>query len=87
MRTDYYLASLIRYGIRCGLIEPCDSVYIQNQMLDALSLHAYTPAEGEDLPLEEILKGLLDDAVQRGGDPAYRGWKGVCQGAGTRRRI
>ena len=77
MRTDYYLASLIRYGIRCGLIEPCDSVFIQNQLLDALSLHAYTPVEGEDLPLEEILKGLLDDAMQRG----------VCQNDVTSRDL
>ncbi len=66
MSNDEFLSSLIRYGIRHGLIEACDSTFIVNQLLDALSLDAYSASEGVDMPLEEILKGLLDDAVRRG---------------------
>ena len=66
MSTDAYLSSLVKYGVDHGLIEECDSTFIINQLLDALTLPEYTPAEPAALPLEEILKGLLDDAVRRG---------------------
>ena len=66
MSTDAYLSSLVKYGVDHGLIEECDSTFIINQLLDALALPEYTPAEPAALPLEEILKGLLDDAVRRG---------------------
>ena len=66
MDVSTYIASLVQYGLDCALIEPCDVNYITNQLLQALSLDSYTPAEPENLPLEEILKGLLEDAVARG---------------------
>ena len=66
MGVSTYIASLVQYGLDCALIEPCDVNYITNQLLQALSLDSYTPAEPENLPLEEILKGLLEDAVARG---------------------
>ena len=61
-----YIASLVQYGLNKGLIEPCDKTYIINQLLDVLQLNSYEEAEPPDLPLEEILQGLLDDAVARG---------------------
>ena len=66
MNVNTYIASLVRYGLNKGLIEPCDTVYITNQLLQALELDSYEPAAPAELPLEEILKGLLDDAVARG---------------------
>ena len=66
MTIDSLLSSLVQYGIDRELIAVSDRVFILNQLLDALALQSYTPSEPEDLPLEEILKGLLDDAVNRG---------------------
>ncbi len=66
MNVNTYIASLVQYGLDCGLLEECDRIYVTNQLLQVLGLDSYTPAEPENLPLEEILKGLLDDAVERG---------------------
>ena len=66
MTADGYLASLVQYGIQHRLIEESDRTFIFNQLLDALSLREAEAAEPLDVPLEEILKGLLDDAVHRG---------------------
>ena len=66
MEVDTCIASLIQYGLDCGLIEPCDRTYLINQLLQILKLDSYHPAEPEKLPLEEILRQLLDDAVRRG---------------------
>ncbi|MDD6023456.1 MAG: UDP-glucose--hexose-1-phosphate uridylyltransferase [Oscillospiraceae bacterium] len=66
MNVDTYIASLVQYGIHCGLIEECDRTYITNQLLQTLSLDSYTPVEPVEMSLEDILKGLLDDAVARG---------------------
>ena len=66
MNIDTYIASLVRYGLDCGLIEACDCTYITNQLLQVLQLDGCSPAEAADLPLEDILQGLLDDAVSRG---------------------
>ena len=66
MRVYQLMASLVQYGVDHHLIEDCDRVFVLNQFLDALSLHEYEPVEPEKLPLEEILAGLLDDAVARG---------------------
>lgn len=66
MTVHAYIASLIQYAVDKGLIENCDRVYFTNQLLQLLKLDAYEAAAPQPLPLEEILKGLLDDAVQRG---------------------
>ena len=77
MPVNQLLASLVQYGIDHHLLEEADRVFILNQLLDALGLHEYEAAEPSDLPLEEILKGLLDDAVSRG----------VCAGDVTSRDL
>ena len=66
MNINTYLASLVQYGLNTGLIEDCDKTYITNQLLQVLQLDSYEPAEPCNLSLEDILKGLLDDAVSRG---------------------
>ena len=66
MTAYTYLSSLVQYGLNCGLIEECDKTYITNQLLQVLCLDSYEAAAPIDMPLEGILKGLLDDAVSRG---------------------
>ena len=71
------VAQLVAYALDRGLIGQDDVTYAANLMLDALSYEpegSYVPREavgevvtsGELPPLEEILVGLLDDAVARG---------------------
>ena len=48
------------------LFEPCDKIYMTNRILEVLRLDGFEPQEVPELPLEEILRGLLDDAVSRG---------------------
>ena len=60
------LSSLVQYGVNFGLIQECDRIYITNQLLQALSLDSCEPATPAEMPLKEILKGLMDDAVARG---------------------
>ena len=66
MNVSELISSLVQYGLDCALIEPCDTNFITNQLLQALGLDSFEPAAPVDLPLEEILKGLVDDAVRRG---------------------
>ncbi len=66
MTVHTYLASLVQYGVNTGLIEECDRVYMTNQLLQVMGLDAYEAAEPVEMPLEDILKGLLDDACARG---------------------
>lgn len=66
MNVNVYIAALVQYGLSKDLFEPCDQIFVTNQILSILRLDSYEPAETKALPLEEILKGLLDDAVERG---------------------
>ena len=73
------VAELIAYALDRGLIEPEDTVWAANGVMDALGYQptgAFVPARevdavrerpAEERPaLEQILKALLDDAVARG---------------------
>ena len=64
--VNVYITALIQYGIDKKLIEPCDKVFIINQLLIPLQLDSYEPAEIRAMSLEQILKGLTDYAVNRG---------------------
>ena len=77
MNIDSCLSALVEYGIERGLIEACDRIYTVNRLLEALELDSYTPEPPAELPLEDILKALLDDAVARG----------VCEGDVTSRDL
>ncbi|MBQ7801451.1 MAG: UDP-glucose--hexose-1-phosphate uridylyltransferase [Oscillospiraceae bacterium] len=66
MDINTYIASLVQYGLNHELIEPCDRNFITNQLLQILRRDSFEPASAQALPLEQILAGLLDDAVSRG---------------------
>ena len=65
MEVNVYIAALAQYGIDKKLIEPCDKAFIINQLLAALQLDSFCPAEVRSMSLEQILKGLTDYAVSK----------------------
>lgn len=65
MNVNAYISSLLHYGLTKGLYEECDKNYIANQLLQVLQLDAYEETNPTELSLEDILKGLLDDATAR----------------------
>ena len=67
MKIETYIDSLVSYAMNCGLAEPCDHVVMVNRILDLLCKDDYEPSdEPQTEDLEEILKGLLDYAVEKG---------------------
>ena len=67
MKIETYIDSLVAYAMNCGLTEPEDHIVVTNRILDLLGMEDYTPSDElliEDL--EEILKGILDYAVEKG---------------------
>ena len=66
MNVNVYISALIQYGLNKGLFDPCDKAFMINGILEALKLDSYEPAETRTMSLEEILQGLLEDAVARG---------------------
>ena len=62
-----YIDSLISYAMNCGLCQPEDHQVILNRLLDILRLDDYIPSqEPQTEDLEEILRGILDYAVEKG---------------------
>ena len=39
--VNTYIASLVEYGLKTGLIEECDRIYITNAILEALGMFEY----------------------------------------------
>lgn len=66
MNVNTYISALAQYGLNKGFFESCDKTFIINQLLSSLKLDYYEAADSGNLPLEEILRGILDDAVNRG---------------------
>lgn len=66
MNVNENITALVQYGLDKKLIEPCDKAFIINQLLTPQRLDSYEPAEVRTMPLEQILKGLVDDAVNKG---------------------
>ena len=66
MAVNAYIASLVQYAIKTGLIEKCDRTYAVNTVLQIMQLDSYADTEPAEMPLENILKGLVDDAIARG---------------------
>lgn len=62
------IRDLVEYGLRTGLVPACERNYTINLLLDLFREDEYAePAEAPVCEeLEQILKGLLDEAVQRG---------------------
>ena len=64
---DTYIAQLLQYALERGLIEPDDRVWAANRLLEALGLDRWQdPGPGQDRPLEDILRDILDWAVEKG---------------------
>lgn len=66
MHINIYITALVQYALSKGLIEPCDKIFVTNQLLDVLELSNYEPAETRPLPLEEILQGLISYGIDQG---------------------
>ena len=67
MKIETYIDSLVSYAMNRGLAEPDDHVVLVNRLLDLLRKDDYEPSdEPQTEDLEEILKGLLDYAVEKG---------------------
>ena len=61
------IADLLGYALRVGLIEDCDRVWAANRLLEALKLDNWEePGTVQNRPLEDILKDILDWAVENG---------------------
>ncbi len=66
MDVNENISALVQYGLDKKLIEPCDKAFIINQLLTPQQLDSFEPADVRLMPLEQVLKGLTDDAVNRG---------------------
>ena len=62
------IKKLVQYGIETGLTPACEKNYTTNLLLDVFKEDEYTEPEKEyaNIDLEEVLKELLDEAVERG---------------------
>lgn len=68
---DLYIAALAQYAVNNNLISEEERIYSINLLLDVLQLDEYEKPESDEINrlsenLENILKVLLDDAVERG---------------------
>ena len=66
MNVNTYISALVQYGLSKELFEPCDRTYITNQLLSVLRVDSFEPEEIGAMPLEDILRGILNDAVSCG---------------------
>ena len=66
MTVNGYLTALVEYGLKTGLIQDCDRTYIVNQLLMTMELDSFEEEAAPQMELEDILAGLLSDAVSRG---------------------
>ena len=68
MDRDAAISKLISYALHTGLIQPCETTWTVNTVLDALKLDSFSGPEPRDeaVELAPVLEALLDDAHQRG---------------------
>lgn len=61
------IQQLLDYGLKTGLLDSGEEVYARNLLLEKLELDEFEhPGNVEEVPLEEILGGLLDFAFEKG---------------------
>lgn len=68
MHTTEAIKALVQYGLKTNMIYKEDIYYVSNALLDIMKYEPeadFNPQNGLDLPLEEILEVLLNDAVAR----------------------
>ena len=67
MQIETYIDSLVSYAMNRGLAELVDHQVLVNRILDILHKEDYAPSnEPQSEDLEEILKGILDYACEKG---------------------
>ena len=68
MKIQEAITKLMEYGVRTGLVQAEDKIYVTNQVLEALQLTEYeeTTAEDADIDLEEVLRAITDYAAEQG---------------------
>ena len=78
MDRDQAISRLVSYALHTGLIQPCETVWAVNTVLDTLKLDSFSGPEPSDREVElaPVLEALLDDAHDRGvleeGSVVYR---------------
>ena len=62
------IKKLVEYGVQAGLVPECERIYTTNLLLDMFKEDSYedTDVDRSDIDLEEVLKNLLEEAVERG---------------------
>ena len=67
MRIETYIDALVSYAMNTGLAQPEDHRVLVNRILDLLEKPDYEPSdEPQPDDIEEILKGILEYAVENG---------------------
>ena len=67
MRIETYIDALVSYAMNTGLAQPEDHRVLINRILDLLGKPDYEPSdEPQPDDIEEILKGILEYAVENG---------------------
>lgn len=67
IQVNQAVKNLVGYGIRTGLVEEADQIYVTNQILAKLELEEYEePEQVQEVELEETLKVLLDFVCEKG---------------------
>ena len=80
MERDEAISKLVSYALHTGLIQPCETTWAVNTVLDALKLDSFAGPEPRDeaVELAPVLEALLDDA-HRGGCWRRTPWcTGTC---------
>ena len=62
------IEKLVQYGINTGLTPECERIYTRNLLLEMFHEDAWEDVilDGQEIVLEDVLKALLDEAVERG---------------------
>lgn len=63
---DQAIRQLVDYGLRTGLVGKDDEIYTVNRLLELLEIEEYEDRPAPAAKLEDILKALLDYAVETG---------------------
>jgi UDPglucose--hexose-1-phosphate uridylyltransferase len=63
-----HIEKLVQYGIDTGLTPECERIYTRNLLLEMFHEDAWEDVilDGQEIVLEDVLKALLDEAVERG---------------------
>ncbi len=65
---NQYITALVNYGLQSGLICTEDKVYTVNRLLELFQLEEYEEGGSflQEMPLEDLLGGMLDYAYEQG---------------------